>query len=47
MNEVFLESLRVMGLGMLGIFIVTLVLIGLMVLLMKIFPEKKEEKKKN
>lgn len=40
----FLESLKIMGIGMLGIFIVTMVLIGVMVLLTKAFPEKKEEK---
>ena len=37
----FLESLKIMGLGMLGIFIVTLVLIAIMILLTKIFPAKK------
>lgn len=31
----FLESLKIMGIGMLGIFIVTMVLIGVMVLLTK------------
>ena len=40
----FLESLKIMGIGMLGIFIVTMVLIGVMVLLTKVFPEKKEDK---
>ena len=40
----FLESLKIMGIGMLGIFIVTMVLIGVMVLLTKAFPEKKEDK---
>jgi Na+-transporting methylmalonyl-CoA/oxaloacetate decarboxylase gamma subunit len=43
MNATFLESLRVMGLGMLGIFIVTIILIGMMVLLMKLFPDKKKK----
>lgn len=38
----FLESLKVMGIGMLGIFIVTLVLIAIMMLLTKLFPAKKE-----
>ena len=42
----FLESLKIMGIGMLGIFIVTMVLIGVMVLLTKAFPDKKEKKKK-
>ena len=36
----FLESLKIMGLGMLGIFIDTLVLIAIMMLLTKIFPAK-------
>ena len=40
----FLESLKIMGIGMSGIFIVTMVLIGVMVLLTKAFPEKKEDK---
>ena len=40
----FLESLKIMGIGMLCIFIVTMVLIGVMVLLTKAFPEKKEDK---
>ena len=40
----FLESLKIMGIGMLGTFIVTMVLIGVMVLLTKAFPEKKEDK---
>lgn len=40
----FLDSLKIMGIGMLGIFIVTMVLIGVMVLLTKAFPEKKEDK---
>lgn len=35
---VFLQSLEVMGLGMLGIFAVTLILILLMKLLTKLFP---------
>ena len=37
----FLGSLKVMGLGMLGIFIVTIVLIVIMMLLTKIFPARK------
>lgn len=39
----FLSSLRVMGVGMLGIFIVTAVLIIVMVALTKLFPERKEK----
>ena len=39
-----LDSLKIMGIGMLGIFIVVLVLIAVMVLLTKVFPEKKEDK---
>ena len=35
MNANFIESLRVMGLGMLGIFVVALVLMGIMFLLTK------------
>lgn len=35
---IFLQSLKVMGLGMLGIFAVTLILILLMKLLTKLFP---------
>lgn len=37
----FLSSLSIMGIGMLGIFIVVAVLIGAMVLLTTVFPEKK------
>lgn len=37
---VFLQSLKIMGLGMLGIFAVTLILILLMKLLTKLFPAK-------
>ena len=40
----FLDSLKIMGIGMLGIFIVVLVLIAVMVLLTKVYPEKKEDK---
>lgn len=39
---VFLESLRVMLLGMIGIFSVTLVLTGLTRLLIRLFPAKDE-----
>lgn len=38
----FMESLRVMGLGMLGIFSVAVVLILIMMLLTKLFPVKKD-----
>lgn len=37
----FVSSLSIMGIGMLGIFIVVAVLIGTMVLLTTVFPEKK------
>lgn len=37
----FFESLKVMGLGMLGIFAVVVVLILIMILLTKIFPGQK------
>ncbi len=37
-----MESLRVMGLGMLGIFSVAVVLILIMMLLTKLFPVKKD-----
>ena len=39
----FLASLRVMGLGMLGIFSVAVALMLIMMLLTKLFPTKKEE----
>lgn len=38
----FMESLRVMGLGMLGIFSVAVVLILIMMMLTKLFPAKKD-----
>ena len=38
----FMESFRVMGLGMLGIFSVAVVLILIMMLLTKLFPAKKD-----
>lgn len=38
--NVFYESIRVMGFGMLGIFIVISVFYGMIVLLGKAFPEK-------
>ena len=40
----FLDSLKIMGLGMLGIFLVTAVIIGCMVLLNRVFQDKSEEK---
>lgn len=43
----FLSSLKVMGVGMLGIFIVTAVLILVMVILMKIFPASKDHTDEN
>lgn len=39
---VFLQSLKIMGLGMLGIFAVTAILILLMKILTKLFPEKQQ-----
>ncbi len=41
--EGFLESLPIMGLGMLGIFIVISVIIVFTSALSKIFPEKKDK----
>ena len=41
MITTFVESLKVMGLGMLGIFSVAVALILIMVLLTKLFPAKK------
>lgn len=38
--DVFYESIRVMGFGMLGIFVVISVFYGTIVLLGKVFPEK-------
>lgn len=43
MAENFIASLRVMGLGMLGIFSVAVALMLIMMLLTKLFPTKKEE----
>lgn len=40
----FLESLKVMGLGMLGIFTVTVVLVLIMKLLTKLFPADHPDK---
>ena len=42
--ENFLASLKVMGLGMLGIFIVAVVLVVIMMLLTHLFPANKEDK---
>lgn len=39
----FMESLKVMGFGMLGIFVVAIVLIVIMNVLTSLFPAKKEE----
>jgi Na+-transporting methylmalonyl-CoA/oxaloacetate decarboxylase gamma subunit len=36
----FLESLKLMGLGMAGIFAFILIFYGLVLVLMKLFPEK-------
>ena len=43
MTQNFLASLRVMGLGMLGIFSVAVALMLIMMLLTKLFPTNKEE----
>ena len=40
----FLDSLKIMGLGMIGIFLVTAVIIGAMVLLTRLFRDNPEEK---
>jgi len=40
---VFLQSLKVMGLGMLGIFTVTIVLVLIMKLLTRLFPSDEKE----
>ena len=40
----FLESLKVMGLGMLGIFTVTVALVLIMKLLTKLFPAVRSDK---
>ena len=42
--SVFYESIRIMGLGMLGIFIVISVFYATIVLLGKVFPEKANSK---
>lgn len=42
MITTFMESLKVMGLGMLGIFSVAVVLILIMMMLTKLFPAKKD-----
>jgi len=41
MTETFIASLRVMGLGMIGIFSVAVVLMLIMMFLTKVFPAKK------
>ena len=43
--DTFLSSLRVMGIGMLGIFAVTAVIILVIVILTKVFPEKNDKNK--
>mgnify|MGYP006998312435 CR=1 FL=1 len=43
----FLDSLKIMGLGMLGIFLVTAVIIGAMALLTRFFQDKPEQKGKS
>lgn len=40
----FLDSLKIMGLGMIGIFLVTLVIIAVMVLLTRFTKDKSEDK---
>lgn len=42
MEELFIESLKVMGYGMLGIFVVVAIFYGTIVGLGKIFPADKE-----
>ncbi len=39
----FMESLKVMGFGMLGIFAVAVILIVIMKVLVKLFPTRQEE----
>ena len=41
-SELFLESLKVMGMGMLGIFCVVAIFYGTIVALGKVFPADKE-----
>lgn len=41
--DMFLASLPIMGWGMLGIFIVTLVITAVIYLLCKLFPDRKKE----
>ncbi len=40
----FLDSLKIMGLGMIGIFLVTMVIIAVMVLLTRFCKDKSEDK---
>jgi len=42
MNELFFDSLRVMGLGMLGIFVVVAIFYFTIVILGKLLPYEKE-----
>lgn len=44
--DMFLASLPIMGKGMLGIFIVTVVITAVIFLLCKLFPERKEQTEK-
>jgi hypothetical protein len=41
-NELFLQSFKVMGFGMLGIFVVVAIFYGTIVALGKVFPPDKE-----
>lgn len=47
MTQNFIASLRVMGLGMIGIFAVAILLMLIMMFLTKVFPENKKEDKEN
>lgn len=42
-REVVLESLKTMGIGMAGVFVVLMVFYLLVKVLLKVFPEKKEQ----
>ena len=41
--DAFISSLRYMGFGLLGIFAITFIIIGLVQLLIKVFPTKKND----
>ena len=47
MTQNFIASLRVMGLGMIGIFIVAIVLMLIMMILTKVFPGDKNDTTEN